>query len=236
MVVQGVGRLLMAIRSRIETFDRDIELILSNDLSPKARSEKLALFAKQELGSAEARNQRALGYVPPHETFVDGRQGAPVETVRPDGVVIYEFSLIETALAVIAEMLIMASPVLTGQFMSSIALFADGDEVTPGQRPPPTAAEYAFAPSVPYARKIERGLSNQAPDGVFQVTAALASRRFGNIARIRFGYRSLDAGAVGGWAATASARALAKRVRGGNPAGHTEWLTRQPAVIITPGR
>lgn len=225
----------MAIRSRIETFDRDIDLILSNDLSPQARSTQLAEFAKQELGAAEARNQRALGYVPPHETFVDGRQGAPVETVRPDGTVIFEFSLIETALAVIAEMLINASPVLTGQFMSSIALFADGDEVEPGKTPP-NASEYAFVPSVPYARKLERGLSNQAPDGIFQVTATLASRRFGNIARIRFGYRSLDAGAVGGWAATASARALAHRVRGGNPAGHTEWLTRQPAVIITPGR
>lgn len=225
----------MAIKGRVETFDRDIELILSNDLSPKARSTRLAVFAKQELVAAEARNQRALGYVPPHETFVDGRQGAAVETVRPDGTVIFEFSLIETALAVIAEMLINASPVLTGQFMSSIGLFADGDEVEPG-KVPPNASEYAFVPSVPYARKLERGLSNQAPDGVFQVTAALASRRFGNIARIRFGYRSLDAGAVGGWAATASARALAQRVRGGNPAGHTEWLVRQPAVIITPGR
>lgn len=235
MVVQGLGHVLMAIKGRVETFDRDIELILSNDLSPKARSERLAEFAKQELGAAEAKNQRALGYVPPHETFVDGRQGAPVETVRPDGTVIFEFSLIETALAVIAEMLIIASPVLTGQFRSSIALFADGDEVEPGKTPP-NASEYSFVPSTPYSRKIERGLSNQAPDGVFQVTATLASRRFGNIARIRFGYRSLDAGTVGGWAATASARALAQRVRGGNPAGHTEWLTRQPAVIITPGR
>ena len=225
----------MAIRGRVETFDRDIELILSNDLSPKARSERLAQFAKQELVTAEAKNRSALGYVPPHETFVDGRRGAPVETVKADGTVIFEFSLIETALAAIAQILIIASPVLTGQFRSSIALFADGDEVEPGQTPP-NANEYAFVPSTPYARKIERGLSAQAPDGLFQVAAALASRRFGNIARIRFGYRSLNAGAVGGWAATASARALAQRVRGGNPVNHTDWLTRQPAVIITRGR
>jgi hypothetical protein len=225
----------MAIRSRIETFDRDVELILSSALSPQARSQKLADYAKRELAKAETRNKRALGYVPPHETFVDGRQGAPVETVQPDGTVIYEFSLIETALEVIAQMLIKASPVLKGDYRASIALYADGDEVPPGARPPP-ASEYSFVSSVPYARKIERGLSNQAPDGVFEVVAALASRRFGNIARIRFGYRSVDGGAIGGWAQTASARSLARRVRKGRESGHTEWLTRQPAIIITTGR
>ncbi len=222
----------MAIKGRVETFDRDIELILSNDLSPKARSERLAEFARQELAAAEAKNSRALGYVPPHETFVDGRQGAPVETVKADGTVIFEFSLIETALAVIAEMLIIASPVLTGQFRSSIALFADGDEVEPG-KVPPNASEFVFLSTVPYARKIERGLSQQAPDGVFQVVANLASRRFGNIARVRFGYRSLPSGAIGNWAQTNSAAALAQRVRGGNPASRMDWLTRQPAVIVT---
>jgi len=226
----------MPIRGRIESLDREIELILSNDLSPKARSARLAEFAKVELGAAETRNRRALGYVPPHETFVDGRQGAAVESVRADGTIVFEFELIETALAVIAEMLIVASPFKTGQFQSSIALFADGDEIAPGQKLPPNVLEWAFVPSVPYARKIEKGLSAMSPDGVFQTTAVLASRRFGNIARIRFAYRSLNAGAVGGWAATASARALAKRVRGGNEKSHTEWLTRQPALLVLPGR
>jgi hypothetical protein len=53
------------------------------------------------------------------------------------------------------------------------------------------ASRYEFVSTVPYARKIERGLSPQAPDGVYQVVAVLAQKRFGNVARIRFSYRAL---------------------------------------------
>ena len=88
----------------------------------------------------------------------------------------------------------------------------------------------------PYARKIERGQSDQAPDGVYEGVATLAKRRFGNVAFVGFGYRSFPGGAVGKWAQTASAARLVKKVRGGNPRTHEDWLTRQPAIIIDPGR
>ena len=225
----------MAISTRLQPLGRDITLLFDEDLSPAARSRQLAEFAKQELADGQARNRAALGYVPKHETFVDQKRGAAVETVRPDGVIVYEFELLEVMLGEIAEMLIRHSPVRTGRYQSSHVLFADGVEVVPGQIPP-NASEYAFASMQPYARKIERGLSSQAPDGVYETVAVLSQRRFGNIARVRYGFRSVPEGAIGGWARSGTARALAKRIRGGNPAGHHEWLTRQPAVVITPGR
>ncbi len=225
----------MAIRTRLEPLGRDITLVFGDELSAAARSRRLSDFAKDELAIAQARNKRALGYTPPHQTYVDSRKGAAVENVRPDGIIIYEFELLETVLGEIAELLIKHSPVRTGRFQSSHVLFADGVEVVPGQIPP-DAEEYAFASTQPYARKIERGLSDQAPEGVFEVVAVLSQRRFGNIARVRYGFRSVPEGAIGGWARTGSARALAKRVRGGNPSGHHDWLTRQPAVVIIPRR
>lgn len=223
----------MARPSRIATFDRDIELLVADTISTDARQKQLVAFAQEELAAAQRRNQAVLGRVPEHVTIVDGVRGAPVEVVKSDGTVVYEFRLIETALAQIAAMLFKASPVKSGRFRASTILFADGTE-TDVNNPAP-ATEYAFVNAQPYARKIERGLSPQAPEGVFHGVAVLASRRYGNMAKISFGYRSLPDDAVGAWAQTPKAKALARRVRGGNPARHEDWLTRQPAVIIRTG-
>lgn len=224
----------MAFRSRIDPIDRDIGVLINDLLSPKAQSARLAQVAAEELARGQAQNRSVLGYTPQHETFVDRRQDAPLESVRPDGTIIFEFKLIESTLSDIAEMLILASPVRSGRYQASHALFADGTEVEPWQIPP-NASEYAFVNAQPYSRKVERGLSPQSPEGVYHVVAEMAARRYGNIARIRFGFRSLPSGAVGGWAKTGSALALARRVRGGDPAKHHEWLTRQPAIVMTLG-
>jgi hypothetical protein len=180
----------MAVSTRIDPIGRDIELLISRDLSPKARSEFLAQFAREELGKAQRQNEAALGRLPQHETFVDARPGAALESVRPDGTIVFEFELVEQALAAIGEMLVLHSPRLTGRYQDSHVLLADDVAVTPGQ-PVPQASEYVFVNTQPYARKIEGGLSPQAPDGVYEAVAALAARRFGNTARIRFTFRSL---------------------------------------------
>lgn len=225
----------MTVKTKIEPFSRDIDLVFSDMLSPKAISTRIAEVARGELVRAQNLNRAALGYLPKHATFVDRRPEAPLESVRPDGgEIVFEFELLETALVVIAEMLNKASPYRKGGYTASHALFADDTEVVPGEIPP-NASQYAFTSTVPYARKIERGLSDQAPEGVYQVVATLAASRFGNIARIRFGYKSVPFGAIGGWAGSGSAKALARRVRGGDPNKHPEWLTRQPAIIITMG-
>ncbi len=179
----------MRVSTRLDPIQRDIDLILAEDLSPEGRSRMLASYAREQLEDAQDVNQRALGSVPPHETFVDGRQDAPLEGVRPDGTILFEFALVEDVLVWIGEQLARHAPFLTGRFSESITLFADGTEITPGE-PIPSVREYVYLSTVPYARKIERGQSAQAPEGVFEVIAAMASRRFGNIARISFSYRS----------------------------------------------
>lgn len=70
----------------------------------------------------------------------------------------------------------------TGRYRRSHRLYADGREIDfDGDIPP--ADQYVFVNTVPYARKIERGMSSQAPEGVYQVTAALARRQFSDVAR-----------------------------------------------------
>jgi hypothetical protein len=83
----------------------------------------------------------------------------------------------------------------------------------------------------PYARKIERGHSKQAPNGVYETVAHLAARRFGNMARIRFGYRSPLFGSIKEWAGRTRLQPKGRRRTGSS---RQDWLTRQPAIIVTP--
>jgi hypothetical protein len=83
----------------------------------------------------------------------------------------------------------------------------------------------------PYARKIEKGLSPAAPDGVYEVVAALAKRRFGNIASIKFSYRAPLAGGVLPYVA------IDRKMLAGHPdraRARAERALRAPAIVIVP--
>lgn len=230
---------MAAIRTRIEQVGRDVSVMLAEDLSPEARSRALAQFAAEQLADAQSTNRAALGHVPPHETFVDGRQGASLASVRPDGRVVFEFELVTELLAWIDAQLVQHSPRVSGRYARSHLLLADGVEVDP-TADVPDAREFVFINSQPYARKIERGQSKQAPDGVYEVVAVLASRRFGNVARVRFGWQSLYGDHMNSdlekWARGSkltNSRGTGKRPRKISSRRIKEWLMRQPAIIVT---
>lgn len=217
--------------SRVDPIGEDISLLISQELSPAAQSQVLADFARQTLADAEATNKAALGIVPPHQTFVDGVAGANESSVRSTGTIVYEFDIILELFAWIDDQLIQHSPVGSGNdphpglYKRSHMFFADDVETDP-LAPPPNAAQYVFVNDQPYSRKIETA------EGVYESVAALAQRRFGNIAKISFGWRSLNGGAVGDWAAKSSSKAFASRNhRHGK--GADQWLTRQPSIVIT---
>jgi hypothetical protein len=230
--MEDVGPLTMAVIARIGPIGRDIAVIIRDELSPAARSRALAQFAREKIDEARAANRRALGKEPPHEVFVDGRRGASLESVRPDGVIVAEFDLISDLLGFVSELLWMHSPVKSGRYRRSHRIFADGAEVgvvadntralaAPGGRWTSRirdAREWVFVSVVPYARRIERGWSRQAPDGVYQAVAALARRRYGNIAKVQFTYR----GVTGLYESAGE--------RGARPARAN---LRQPAIVIT---
>lgn len=186
----------MTVRTRIDPINRDIELLLRDDLSPAAQSRALADFASGELKKAQDTNRAALGSVPSHETYVDGRRSADLQKVRPGGVIVFDFNLLGELFAWIDFMLITHSPVKSGRYRRSHILLADGVEIEQ-DGPLPDASEFVYLNVQPYARKIERGLSKQAPDGVYEVVSVLAKRRFGNLAKIHFTYRRLAAGKRG---------------------------------------
>ena len=185
----------MSVSVKVEAIDRDIDLMLKESLSPQAQSKIFADFARQQLALGEQHNQTILGRIPGHKTFVDGSEGADEDRVRPDGIIQYEFQIVTDVFKWIAQQLVLHAPVKTGRFAKSFTFFADGQEVDVGGTIPTDATEFVFLSPLPYARKIERGESKQAPDGVFQAVADLARARFGNIAKIYFVYRAPLGGA-----------------------------------------
>jgi len=187
---------------RITPVRRDFDVMLKQGIGDKAQSAILAKFALEKIEEAKAQNKQALGVVPPYKIYVDGRQGAPLESVKPNGTIRVEFQLVTEALAWIFEQLQKHSPVLTGRYANSHELFADGAQVDNPNAAPP-AEEYVFLNTQPYARKIEGDLSRepsskQAPEGVYEAVATLAQQKFGKIGKIRFSYRTPIGGQIAG--------------------------------------
>ena len=191
---------------KLSPFMREIEIFVSDLTDPKQKSARLAKFAEEGIKEVRKHNRTLTGSDSPYEVTVDGKKNAPLISVRPDGVIVAEFDLIREVLEWIGEQLLFDSPYLTGRYQRSHRLFADNVEVTPGNIP--EAAEFAFVNLVPYARKIERGQSDQAPEGVYEAIAVTANKRFGNLARIRFSFRTLP--------------------------GEGDKENRQPAIIVRP--
>ena len=172
----------------VDALDLDFQVLIAEEFSAAARSRVLASFAREQLGQAQAVNQTALGFVPRHQTMVDGVAGADEDRVRPDGVISYEFELLGELFAFILDQLRAHAPVLTGAFRDSFEFYAD--DVMADVAAPPPAAEYAFLSPLGYSKKLEEGASRQAPDGVFEAVAVLADKRFNNQASIFFHYRA----------------------------------------------
>lgn len=182
----------MAVKTRIDSISRDIGLIINEELSPAAQKRAVADFARTAISEADEANRRVLGRVPPRTVTVDGRTGAPLESVRPaGGSIIVEWEIVSDVLVWIGDALRERSPVVSGDFRKGWVLLADGQVVDDG-RQVPVAEVYTFVNVVPYARKIEVGKTKSGRDFVIQVpnriaerTAKDAAARFGNIAKIR---------------------------------------------------
>ncbi|MCQ8781718.1 hypothetical protein [Mangrovibrevibacter kandeliae] len=200
-------------------------------VSPEGRAKRLADVARAEVDIARQTNNRVAGAEVPFDQYVDGRKGAPVETVRAGGLVFAEWRFLGEVLQWISAALVAASPVRSGRFSQSHLLIIDDVEYDPKGALPETFDEAVFVNSQPYARKLERGLSAQAPQGVFQAVAAVADRRFGNLADVRFSFRPLTgASALNNWAERTTMFKVGRR-RMSDRERH-DWLRRQPSISV----
>jgi hypothetical protein len=140
----------MVVSAKLQPIDRDLIVRLTGTATQ--RSAMLADFARDKLAEGEEQNRLVLGRVPPHTTYVDQMLGVSEDSVKPDGVIVYEFELSSDALQWIGEQLQVHSPIGSGRdphpglYMRSHTLFADGTEVPEGSAIP-QAGEYVFFPT-----------------------------------------------------------------------------------------
>lgn len=210
---------------------RELQLEISASLSERARSKRLAAFALEKITEAKIANGGGGGAMAPHRQIVDGREGAPLVSVKPEGVIVARFDLLRETLEWVGVALNQESPVRSGRYARSHVLYVDG-EPHGGDGPIPDGKLYTFVNTQPYARKIDRGLSAKAPDGVYEAVAGVASRKFGNVAKVTFGWHPLiGAASLDAWADKTSLR---RRDRRQSQADLDEWRRRQPTIFVRP--
>lgn len=229
----------MPMQAKIDPIEKSTVAMISAAALP-AMQKAAADYARDEISKADQINQRVLGRVPPKTVTVDGHEGAPLDSVKPDGgTIIVEWEIVSDVLIWIARTLEDRSPVQSGEYKRSHTLLADGVEVPVSGNIPP-ANEYIFVNTTPYARKIEMGRTKsgrafivQVPNHIYERTAKDARSRFGNIAKITFSMQSISGGALGRWAGSAMRRTGGgSRHRRQTGQKLHDWLTRQPVIIV----
>lgn len=158
---------------------------LRNETIPKLTAD----LARRELGRVQGAHPAAF------EQFVDGIRGAPLDSVRPGGTIRFRFVRLGPLLEWIYEQLVRRSPVGPERgephYRDVHWLLINGQRVNVLEGAEAIAlkpdAFVRYVNARPYARKIERGLSTQAPDGVYELVALEAQRRFQG-AVIEFSY------------------------------------------------
>jgi hypothetical protein len=155
--------------------------------------------------TAEAARARVLaeqigrsGNAPLYRQIVDGQEGAALEAVRPDGVIVFAWSYIREVAADTFDMLRRRSPRDSGEFIRGILILVDGQQADASAITLETR-QITIVASAPYSRRLEVGKHRSGGPFVVSVaphfieeTAIVAARLFGDLAKITFGYVDLS--------------------------------------------
>jgi hypothetical protein len=219
-----------------------------------ANRRQLVQVTLRKTADNQAAIRRVFGQDAPTDLFVDGQSAKPLSQAQE--FTLTRFHLQTNIVDAAIRMLMERSPVGPGRnghyrddhwlFVNGVRRDAthEGDvvQIKPGD-------EVVIINMKPYARKIEGGprnrfnrrladrrpgLSAQAPNGVYEITARDLQRKFGTVATIRFTYRAL----IGGGLVTPSTpRPAIRSTRGrfvfqGGPRPGNRSADRFPALEI----
>jgi hypothetical protein len=133
------------------SFSRSVKLFVSQHLTPQAQSAALASYARADVARLQNARRAPLDYT----IFVDGREGAAPETVKPQGTIVYRFNGLAEAVAFALGFCIARSPFRTGRYRKSWFLLVDGRAWNADFRDIPAGSEVYIVNTQPYHRKLE---------------------------------------------------------------------------------
>ncbi|MGC5747361.1 hypothetical protein J4P41_01790 [Gluconobacter sp. NFX36] len=154
---------------------RNIRLFRDQALSPAAQSAYLARVAINARDTAVRR-----GDAPPHwTTNVDGRQGAPESSVRPDGFILYRFNVMGLAAKAALQLCKERSPVRSGRYRDSWVVVVEGKPWAGDVSDVPDGKQVMIVNPQPYARKIDTGaMKMSVPPGIVEAVRQSIQRKF----------------------------------------------------------
>lgn len=165
-----------------------LALVWDEVLEPDIRQFQI-MTARHVLAEEQAR-----GFDREPRVIVDRRFDAAIETVKPFGRIEFvERVDIGEVVEWIWKRLLERSPVLTGRYQDSHIVMINGASV-PDIRGYKPGDRIQIVNIQPYARKVERGQSIMAPNGVYRGVFNAARRRYGRNLFIDFRYVKLDLG------------------------------------------
>jgi len=177
----------MALTGGLDTFDRSIKLA-TQGLDPKQIAVELAAFAKDELRTAIASGEASSSY----DRYVNGRRGAPEESVIPPGPIVYVFGYWPLIIRAALEELRRRVPVRSGRYASGFIVMA-ADAVAQKYSDIPSDAEVVIFNARPYTRKMEVG-ANRTGAKHFANASQAVNRQFKGTAVCRELYLNVQAG------------------------------------------
>lgn len=133
---------------------------------------------------------------------VDGREGAPEETVKPGGVIVYDYSRLDYVVAFALKTLFDLSPFKSGLYRDSHTLMHKGEIVSGNKlidwKPGDDVSIVNFTD---YARVIEvGGMKMRVPgtDHVYMHAQQVIAYEHGDKATVSFTYRNIEGGRIVG--------------------------------------
>jgi hypothetical protein len=172
------------------SYQRSVDVFIREALEPAARSRILAATAKRVVGEIISSGRAG----PDYSRFVDGREGATEESVRPEGIIIYRWSYLGEIAAFALAFLRERSPVRSGAYRAGFYLGIDGRFVTADRFDPARmgeASEVVIGNVEPYSRKVDvqatggQRIRFSVPPNLFDDAAKAVRKRFGNIVSAR---------------------------------------------------
>lgn len=174
----------MAVSSRLQFLERDLLLAVKRDLSPAVLGRELAAFAKNDRDEY----LRSVGGHPTYQTYVNGREGVPEESVTLPGPILYQFNWLRPIAQAGLEWLRRESPRQSGDYMRGHFAMYNGDEVEIANLPA-DATEVVLTNDLPYSRKLHvGGMRTSAPPKIFEECRQAILARFGQVveAQVKF--------------------------------------------------
>jgi hypothetical protein len=155
--------------------------------------------ARAERESVLRQQRQRAGIAPTDMVIADARRGAPIEAAERQ--VIIEYGYLREVAQETLRALVARSPRRSGTYARSFVILVGGAEVDTLEAIRHDTAEIVILNTSPYARRLEVGRRADGRPFVIQVkpriveeTAILARSRFGNMAKLSFGYFDLASG------------------------------------------